>query len=80
MNDAYFKYGQFAGLVTKPVIIDAPGSYLTREGLVVQVDIVSDNHDTGCHGTYPNGVKEHWHMSGRIFTGQESINDIVSKA
>lgn len=80
MNNAYFKVGQFASLVNKPVIIDGPGNYRTREGLVVEVHLASTRHDAGCHGTYPNGVKERWHKSGRIFTGQESINDIICKA
>ena len=80
MNNAYFKVGQFASLVNKPVIIDEPGDYRTREGLVVEVHHASTRHDAQCRGAYPDGVKERWHKSGRIFTGQESINDIISKA
>jgi hypothetical protein len=66
-------------LVVKPVIIDRPGTYLTRCCQRVTVTEVSTKHDRGCIGTYPEGIKEGLHMSGRIFTGRESPNDIVQR-
>lgn len=69
----------YAPLVTLPVIIDAPGLYRSRGGEVVSVRVVSDKHDHGCLGVYPCGTLEGWHKSGRIFAGQLSDNDIVSK-
>ncbi len=70
----------FAPLVNLPVVIDQPGSYHTREGLVVQVHTVSTQHDFGCAGAYPNGTKEHWHKSGRALAGTLTQNDIVAHA
>jgi len=59
-----------------PVIVDAPGLYMTREGLQVEVTTITPYR---ARGIYPNGVCESWHKSGRIYCGQETINDIVSK-
>ncbi len=73
-------HAYFAPLVVLPVVIDQPGDYRTREDLIVQVRTASTRHDFGCLGTYPNGVKERWHKSGRIFAGQRTVNDIVARA
>ena len=70
----------FASLVTLPTLIDAPGSYVTRDGKVVSVSAVSDRHDFGCVGTYRNGIRESWHRSGRILATSETANDIVGSA
>lgn len=72
MTSAYF-----APLVTKPVIIDTPGEYLTRGGETVIIDTVSARHDLGCKGTYADGVTDGWHKSGRLYADSECINDIV---
>lgn len=58
-----------------PVVITAPGQYVTRSGEVVEVDDVRDHHWK--LGRYPSGVHERWHRSGRIFSGTETANDIV---
>ena len=69
----------FIPLFFIPVIIDAPGEYITRCGEVVQVTQSSHRHNFGCIGTYSNNVREKWHKSGRIFATQESANDVVRK-
>jgi hypothetical protein len=78
MTSAYF-----APFVTLPVIIDAPGKYITRNGELVIVDTVSTKHDFGCLGYYyyydSNEIPEQWHKSGRLYFSTESNNDIVSK-
>lgn len=75
MSSAYF-----APLVTKPVLIAAPGQYVTRCGEAVTIVKASSKHDFGCVGSYENGTPERWHKSGRIFAGIETENDIVSPA
>lgn len=70
----------YAPLVTKPVIITAPGCYLTRAGELVTINVASWRNDHGCVGTYSNGVADRWHRSGRIYPGMESGNDIVRAA
>lgn len=74
MTSAYF-----ASVVNLPIIVIEPGQYVTRAGETIVITAVSMRHDFGCKGTYPNGIHESWHRSGRIFTGQECSNDIVSK-
>lgn len=73
----------FAALVPLPVVIDAPGMYLSREGQRVRIETVSTKHDFGCIGHYPfRGVgtlKDAWHKSGRLYFGMECRNDIVAK-
>lgn len=69
----------FAPLVLAPIIIDAPGQYVTRNGEVVHVARSSGKHDFGCAGTYSNNVREHWHKSGRLFASRETVNDVVAK-
>jgi hypothetical protein len=69
----------FAPLVTLPVIIDTPGSYRTRCGDVVTIDVVTMSHAFHCRGVYPNGRLEDWHRSGRLYAGVESDNDVVTK-
>jgi hypothetical protein len=70
----------FAPLVTLPVIIAAPGNYVTRDGQVVTIDTASSRHNFRCKGSYKNGVREGWHKSGRIFAGYETANDVVKAA
>ena len=70
----------FAPLVALPTLIGAPGSYVTRDGNIVSVRAGSDRHDFGCVGTYPNGIRESWHRSGRILATSETANDIVGSA
>lgn len=69
----------FASLVLLPTIITEPGKYLTRRDEEVTISKVSTRHDYGCTGKYSCGTLDDWHKSGRLFTGTESINDIVSK-
>lgn len=73
-NAAYF-----APLVSLPILISAPGLYVTRDGKVVSVSAVSDRHDFGCVGTYNNGTRESWHRSGRILATSETANDIIDQ-
>jgi hypothetical protein len=61
-----------------PVVITTPGQYVTRSGEVVTVDDVSDHHWKP--GMYSCGTIERWHRSGRIFSGQETANDIVASS
>lgn len=61
-----------------PVIITEPGQYVTRSGELVEVRDVSNVHWK--YGKYPTGQNECWHRSGRIFSGQETPNDIVGPA
>jgi len=75
MSSAYF-----APFVSFPVVILAPGRYLTRCGETVTVDAVSSRHDFACVGAYDNGVRERWHKSGRLFAGRETANDIIRMA
>jgi hypothetical protein len=70
----------FAPLVTLPTVIDGPGQYLTRCGETVNVTEATTRHKFGCIGTYPCGIIDRWHRSGRLYFGQTSANDIVSKA
>jgi hypothetical protein len=58
-----------------PVVITAPGQYVTRSGEVVEVDDDSSYHWK--RGRYQCGTVETWHRSGRIFSGTETANDIV---
>lgn len=75
MSSAYF-----APLVTLPSIIVQPGRYRTRSGDIVTLDAVSIRHDFGCVGSYPNGVRDAWHKSGRLYATGECRNDIVGKS
>jgi hypothetical protein len=70
----------FAPLVTLPVIIDAPGQYLTRCGEIVTVRRTSMRNGFECTGEYSSGVVEAWHRSGRLYSSLTSRNDIVAKA
>ena len=70
----------FAAFVAKPVIITAPGRYLTRSGQTIEVTKSSDWHDFGCKGQYPCGMNDRWHKSGRLYAAMDSHNDIVSRA
>ena len=62
-----------------PPIITAPGQYRTRRGELVTITEVAKGHMFACRGTYPCGTVDHWHKSGRLYAGRESINDIISK-
>ena len=72
MSQAYF-----APLVALPTIIREPGTYRTRCGDEVTIEIVSTGHNFHCRGVYPNGQWENWHKSGRLYAGVESANDVV---
>lgn len=69
----------FASMVVLPVIIDGPGPYVTRCGERVEITQSSTRHDFGCIGTYNCDTRERWHKSGRLFSGKETINDVVAK-
>jgi hypothetical protein len=73
------RYTYLVPLVVLPRIIDGPGRYVTRCGETAEVTNVSDYHWK--RGRYLDcGTPELWHNSGRIFAGQLSNNDIISKA
>lgn len=74
MTSAYF-----AALVLKPAIIVVPGQYRTRRGETVSIEVASDRNDFGCLGAYPDGTRERWHKSGRLYATMECANDIISK-
>ena len=72
-----------------PTIIDAPGKYLMRSGLVAEVHEVSNNPDPLTTAFCAKGtvkVKrkcaryEIWHISGHRLVLGESQSDIISKA
>jgi hypothetical protein len=71
--------GYFAPLVLLQEVITQPGNYVTRCGETVKVETASRKHQFACHGSYPNGISESWHRSGRILASRETDNDIVSK-
>lgn len=68
----------FAPLVNRPIIITAPGEYLTRRGERVTIKLATNAHAFKCHGQYASGQHDSWHRSGRLFATLESANDIVS--
>lgn len=70
----------FCAFICLPVLIDAPGQYITRGGDVVTITHTSVRHDFRCCGTYSNGIAEGWNKTGRLYFGVESINDIVRRA
>lgn len=72
--------GWFSSLVVLPVVVDAPGEYLTRGGERVRVTEVSTKPAFACRGEYPNGTRDAWHRSGRLYFGTLSLNDLVAKA
>lgn len=61
-----------------PVIITAPGQYITRSGEAVEIEAARDAH--WMVGKYACGTTETWHRSGRIFSGKQTQNDIIAKA
>lgn len=70
--------------ITLPVVIDGPGSYLTRGGDVVTVEQISSGLGFGYQnravGRYSNGTVEFWSCrGGRVLPYYLSRNDIVSK-
>lgn len=63
-----------------PDIIDEPGKYVTRIGEVVTVLTVNATRTfCDCRGMYSDSVVERWNVTGRLYTGQLSQNDIVRK-
>ena len=69
----------YAPLVLLPIIIVDPGLYVTRSDAVVSIPKVSKRNDHGCIGLYQDGIREHWHRSGRIYAGIETANDVVRR-
>lgn len=63
-----------------PVLVEAPGPYLTRGGDIVRVKaVVGPGVFTAwARGEYEDGTPEAWRTSGRIFQNIESPNDIVA--
>lgn len=70
----------FAALVVLPVVIDAPGEYVTRCGERVTIEVAVHSCSFACLGRYPCGTRDYWHESGRLYFDALSANDIVSKA
>lgn len=64
-------------LASLAVIIKHPGEYLTRKGEVVRIETVAAGRQFACKGVYSCGTVDHWHRSGRLYVGRESINDIT---
>lgn len=68
-----------APLMPLPNIITESGKYLTRCGDLVVVNTIGHVAKFSCAGSYPDGVKELWHRSGRLYANIKSVNDIVEK-
>jgi hypothetical protein len=62
-----------------PHVIDTPGQYRTRKGDIVTIEKVETGICGFSSGFYDTKIRERWHNSGRIYSGCESLNDIVSK-
>lgn len=73
MTTKHIPYAAF--FLSFPTVITEPGRYITRSGEVVQVHDTSNAHWK--RGAYSCGTPERWNRSGRIFSGQETQNDIV---
>jgi hypothetical protein len=68
----------FAPLVVLPIIIDAPGRYVTRAGDIVTIEHIAAGFRFVCSGRYDRcGTHERWHRSGRVLATSETPNDIV---
>jgi hypothetical protein len=68
-----------------PVVVDAPGQYVTRGGDVVTIERITSHRGWGyknrAEGQYSNGVAECWSArGGRVLPWYLSQNDIVAKA
>ena len=70
----------FCAFLTLPDVITSAGEYITRGGERVMVNAPSSRHEFGCRGTYPCGVRDSWHKSGRLYFSGVSANDIVRAA
>lgn len=60
-----------------PTVVTGPGRYVTRGGGVVTVSSVDGYR---AFGTYENGTKEMWTVSGHTLPSYLSPNDIVGAA
>jgi hypothetical protein len=69
----------FTALMMLPVIIDAPGQYITRGGETVTIYMATDKNSFACSGFYSNEIGDSWHKSGRLYFHEQSANDIVKK-
>jgi hypothetical protein len=81
LSDKWFKdhnnYQRLSLSFKLPRLITEPGQYLSRCGEIITITDVTDKY---AFGTYPNGVKEHWDLTGRIWFNKECDNDIIEKA
>ena len=66
--------------ITMPRIITGPGQYITRGGETITIDSMLDCRFYGAVGRYSCGTNEKWGISGRIFAGMTSNNDVVRPA
>lgn len=62
-----------------PKIVTESGKYLTRYGDLIVVDAIGHIAKFSCVGSYPDGVKESWHRSGRLYANVKCANDIIQK-
>lgn len=69
----------FTAFVNLPTIITEPGKYRTRSGEIVNIVESSTRHVFGCMGTYPEGIEDRWHKTGRLYAHTLSPNDIIAK-
>lgn len=68
-----------------PIVVDGPGTYITRGGDTVTIDRVTTSRGFGynncAEGRYSNGIVESWSArGGRVLPYFLSQNDIVGKA
>lgn len=73
------KTGYMWPLMPLPRIITEPGKYLTRSGDLVVVYSIGSVLEFTCNGSYPDGIREYWHVSGRLYANVKTSNDIVEK-
>lgn len=66
-----------SSFILHPVIITAPGQYITRKGEPVEITHIGT---FWCHGCYlDDDLRDMWPKCGRMFASQETIFDIVRK-
>ena len=71
---------KYVSMQLQPTVITSAGQYRTRAGEIVTITNAGSSYwHTSCDGYYPCGTKDKWHISGRIYQGQECDNDIVEK-
>lgn len=66
-----------ASHVTLPTVIDSPGEYKTRGGMLAVITSVNLGRAVGYYKDC--GIRESWDISGRTLPFTENRNDIVGR-